>query len=161
MTSTGSRRVGRPSIAVLRSVLRRRPPTVDRDTAIAASLATFALIGSPGFAHDDDYRTGLASLSYDRGYDLDGQRRQLAAVAVQTDRTAALAKLTVPTLVIHGLADPLVDVSGGLALAKTIAGARFVGFSGMGHDLPPALWPTFAAEITAHVRRAGTPAHAV
>ena len=40
-------------------------------------------------------------------------------------------------------------LSGGVALARVIPGARFVGFSGMGHDLPRALWPQFAAEIAA------------
>ena len=54
----------------------------------------------------------------------------------------------------HGLHDPLVAPSGGLAIARLIPGARFVGFSGMGHDLPRELWPEFADHITALVRRA-------
>jgi pimeloyl-ACP methyl ester carboxylesterase len=49
----------------------------------------------------------------------------------------------------HGLHDPLVAASGGLALARTIPGSRFVGFPGMGHDLPRALWPQMANEIAA------------
>jgi pimeloyl-ACP methyl ester carboxylesterase len=53
----------------------------------------------------------------------------------------------VPTLVMHGMHDPLVHVSGGIALARAIPGAQFVGFAGMGHDLPRALWPRFADEI--------------
>lgn len=36
----------------------------------------------------------------------------------------------------HGLDDPLVSVTGGLALAKAIPGATFIGHHGMGHDLP-------------------------
>ena len=39
-------------------------------------------------------------------------------------------------------------MSGGLALAKTIPGARFLGYSGMGHDLPRELWQEIAVEIT-------------
>jgi pimeloyl-ACP methyl ester carboxylesterase len=54
----------------------------------------------------------------------------------------------------HGLHDPLVAASGGLALARVIRGARFVGFSGMGHDLPRELWPEFADHVAALVRRA-------
>lgn len=154
MTSTGSRRVGRPSAAVARTMLRRRPPVTDRESAIAASLATFALIGSPGFAADEDYLRQLAGLGYDRGYDLDGQRRQLAAIGVQPDRTAELRKLRLPTLVMHGLEDPLVALSGGLALARSVIGSRFIGYSGMGHDFPRPLWPTFGADIAAHLERA-------
>ena len=52
-----------------------------------------------------------------------------------------------PTLVIHGLHDPLVSPSGGLALARAIPGARFVGYSGMGHDLPRELLSEIASEI--------------
>lgn len=151
MTSTGSRRVGRPSAAVARTVLRRRPPATDRDGAIAASLETFALIGSPGYPADEAYRRQLAGLGYDRGYDLQGQRRQLAAIAAQPDRTAGLRKLRLPTLVMHGLEDPLVALSGGLALARSVTGSRFIGYSGMGHDFPRPLWPTFAADIAAHL----------
>jgi pimeloyl-ACP methyl ester carboxylesterase len=93
-----------------------------------------------------------------------GSRRQLAATANQPDRTAALRRITVPTLVIHGLHDPLVAPSGGLAIAKAIPNSRFVGFSGMGHDLPRALWPEFVRQIAALAtlgeqrRRQGPPA---
>jgi pimeloyl-ACP methyl ester carboxylesterase len=154
MTSTGSRRVGRPSGAVARTMVRRRPPATDRETAIAASLATFALIGSPGFPPDEAYRRQVAGLGYDRNYDIEGQRRQLAAVAAQPDRTAELRKLRLPTLVLHGLADPLVALSGGLAVARSVPGSRFIGYSGMGHDFPRPLWPVLAADIAAHLERA-------
>ena len=153
MTSTGSRRVGRPSAAVVRSVLRRRPVATDRETAIATSLATFELIGSPGFPADEGYRRELASRGYDRGYDAEGSRRQLAAIGAQPDRTAALRKLQLPTLVMHGLEDPLVALNGGMALARTIPGARFIGYAGMGHDFPRPLWPTFGDDIGTHLDR--------
>ena len=57
----------------------------------------------------------------------------------------------------HGLNDPLVNVSGGKAIAKAIPGAEFIGFQGMGHDLPRDLWPRFADEICALATRADTP----
>jgi len=163
MTSTGSRRVGQPKPRVYARLL--RPPVVaDRSAAMAAAVETFRLIGSPGFAFDEPYVRDLAGRSWDRGYDPAGRRRQLAASASQPNRTAELRRLTVPALVIHGLADPLVAPSGGLAIAKAIPDSRFVGFSGMGHDLPRALWPEFAREIAALTavgeqrRRQGAPA---
>ena len=148
MTSTGSRRVGQPKPRVYGRLLRRR---VDdgRPAAIAATVETFRLIGSHGFAFDEQYIRDLAGRSYDRGYDPDGARRQLAASTAQPNRTADLRRITVPTLVIHGLHDPLVAPSGGLAVARAIPDSRFVGFSGMGHDLPRALWPEFARETAA------------
>ena len=148
MTSTGSRRVGQPRPRVYARLLRRRV-AADRPAAIAAAVETVRLIGSPGFAFDDQYIRDLAGRSWDRGYDPDGARRQLAASASQPNRTADLRRITAPTLVIHGLHDPLVAPSGGLAIARAILDSRFAGFSGMGHDLPRALWPEFVREIAA------------
>ena len=153
MTSTGSRRVGQAKPHLFRQLVRRRRVT-DRHQAMAAAVQTFSLIGSQGYAFDEDYLRDLAGRSYDRAYDPKGYLRQLAAVAAQGNRTRELRRITVPTLVMHGLHDPLVAVSGGLALARTIPRSRLVGFSGMGHDLPRALWPDFVTEITALTRRA-------
>jgi pimeloyl-ACP methyl ester carboxylesterase len=163
MTSTGSRRVGQPRPRVYTRLLRRRV-AVGRPAAIAATVETFRLIGSPGFAFDEQYIRDLAGRSYDRGYDPDGARRQLAASVSQPNRTADLRRITVPTLVIHGLHDPLVAPSGGLAIARAISHSRFAGFSGMGHDLPLALWPEFVRQIATLAapgeqrRRQGPPA---
>jgi pimeloyl-ACP methyl ester carboxylesterase len=148
MTSTGSRRVGQPEPRVYARLLRRRMAG-DRFAAASAAVETFRLIGSHGFAFDEEYVRDLADRSWDRGYDPDGYRRQLAAGMSQPNRTAELRRITVPTLVMHGLHDPLVAPSGGLAVAKAIPNSRFVGFSGMGHDLPRALWPEFVREIAA------------
>jgi pimeloyl-ACP methyl ester carboxylesterase len=155
MTSTGSRLVGQAAPRIVRAVLTRKPAT-GRSGAVAASMAMQHRIGSPGYPVDDDVVRDLAERSYDRGYDPAGSGRQLAAVIAQTDRSAELGRLTMPTLVLHGLSDPLVSVSGGIAVARAIPGSRFVGFHGMGHDLPRALWPEFVAEIGANTRRAVT-----
>ena len=163
MTSTGSRRVGQPRPRVYARLLRRRV-AAGRPAAIAATVETFRLIGSPGFAFDEQYIRDLAGRSYDRGYDPDGARRQLAASVSQPNRTADLRRITIPTLVIHGLHDPLVAPSGGLAIARAIPRSRFAGFSGMGHDLPRALWPEFVRQIATLAapgeqrRRQGPPA---
>lgn len=157
MTSTGSRRVGQATPKVMAAVLRGRP-AVGREQAVAASMATLALIGSTGYPIDEPRMRVQAGRAFDRGYHPEGTRRQLIAAGMQADRSAALRRLTVPTLVMHGLADPLVNVSGGLALARTIPGAKFVGFAGMGHDLPQPLWSQFITEIVANAARAHSPA---
>ena len=54
---------------------------------------------------------------------------------------------------VHGDADPLVDVSGGRATAAAIPGAELVVVTGMGHDLPRAVWPQLVDAITALVER--------
>jgi pimeloyl-ACP methyl ester carboxylesterase len=148
MTSTGSRRVGRPSRKVILGFLRRRPAP-DRDAAINTTIETFRVIGSAGYAFDEEHLREVAGLSYDRGYDPEGYLRQVWAILVQRNRTKDLSSITLPTLVVHGLHDPLVSVSGGLAIARAIPGSTFVGFAGMGHDLPRQLWPDIARQILA------------
>jgi pimeloyl-ACP methyl ester carboxylesterase len=76
------------------------------------------------------------------------------------DRTKAICDIGTPTLVIHGEDDPLITVSGGEATAAAIPGSKLVKIPGMGHDLPPALWPRFVDEIVANAERASAPAAA-
>ena len=52
-----------------------------------------------------------------------------------------LRRLDLPTTVIHGTADRLVKPSGGRATAAATPGARLMLIDGMGHDIPPSLWP--------------------
>jgi len=81
--------------------------------------------------------------------------RDAQVVLLASDRTDALRGLRVPTLVIHGEADPLVQLEGGKATAAAIPGARLLTFPGMGHDLPRALWPPIVAAIADLARDAG------
>ncbi len=152
MSTTGDRSVGGASEAA-QAVL-YAPPATDRDEAIQRQLQTSRVIGSPGFPFDEEAIRARAGLAYDRAHDPAGVARQMAAIVSSPDRTADLGRVTVPTLVIHGSDDALVNVSGGRATAAAVPGAELVVIEGMGHDLPRALWPELTERITAHVKRA-------
>ena len=152
MTSTGSRRVGRPTPAVMKRLATAVEPN-DRQAVIDGTVETYRVIGSPDHLDEERIRV-LAGEAFDRSFNPAGRLRQLAAILAQPDRTSQLRELTMPTLVIHGLNDPLVTPSGGIALAKAIPGATFIGHSGMGHDLPHSLWETMTADILRLVERA-------
>ena len=79
-------------------------------------------------------------------------RRQLAAINASASRVPGLRGLRMPTLVVHGEADPLVRPPAGRATAAAVPGARLRTFPGMGHDLPPALWDPVLDEVAALVR---------
>jgi pimeloyl-ACP methyl ester carboxylesterase len=161
MSTTGSRRVGHPSYKTF-GLLLGNPPR-EREAAIERVVKTFKLIGSPGYPFDEERVREIAGLSFDRGHSEAGIARQLHAITASGDRTPALRKLDVPALVIHGKRDLLVNPSGGRATAKAIPGARLKMVDGMGHDLPRALHPDFAAEIATNAARApeGAPAASV
>lgn len=152
MTSTGSLRVGLAKPRVYARLLRREVIS-GRDAAVASAVETFRVIGSRGYPFDEAHVREVAGRSWDRGFDPAGSLRQLEATVTQPNRTAALRQITVPTVVIHGLDDPLVGPSGGLAIARAIPGCRFVGYPGMGHDLPRPLWPEFVEQIAALAAR--------
>jgi pimeloyl-ACP methyl ester carboxylesterase len=152
MSTTGSRRVGHPSYRTF-GLLLGKPPR-DREAAIERVVKTFKTIGSPGYPFEEERVRRIAGRSFDRGHSEAGIARQLHAITASGDRTAALGKLNLPALVIHGKNDLLVNPSGGRATAKAIPGARLKMVEGMGHDLPRALWPEFVEEIAANAARA-------
>ena len=78
----------------------------------------------------------------------------MIAVLTQPNRSPRLRALRMPALVVHGLADKMVHVSGGRATAAAIPGAELLLIDGMGHDLPPALYETFADAIRRTADRA-------
>ena len=88
-----------------------------------------------------------AGETYDRGVTASGTLRQMLAILTQPNRSPRLRALKMPALVVHGLADKMVHVSGGRATAAAIPGAELLLIDGMGHDLPPALFETFADGI--------------
>src|SRR5918992_1006369 len=145
LSTTGDRRVGTPKLRVW-SVLTRRAPR-DRDAYIEYFVRVFRMIGSPAYPSDEQRVRKEAGATYDRGHHPAGTARQLAAILASGSRTAALRKLDVPTVVIHGEQDPLVPFRAGQATARAIPGAEFVSIPGMGHDMPRELWPTFVDAI--------------
>jgi pimeloyl-ACP methyl ester carboxylesterase len=151
MSTTGARTVGQPHPDVARIFAGALP--TNRDEAIRRAVDTFAIIGSPGFPADVDGVRDRAGRAYDRGFDPLGFVRQAVAVIASGDRTSRLGSLAIPTLVIHGSADKMVDISGGRATAAAIPGAMLVEYDGMGHDLPRQLWPDLAAKIADNVQR--------
>lgn len=152
MSTTGRRAVGWQSPALLPTLVAPRGP--GREAYIRRAILVWGIIGSPGFPQDEAELRRRAGETWDRGIDEAGVLRQMMAVITQTDRTRRLAELRMPTLVMHGLADKMVHVSGGRATAAAIHGAELVVVPGWGHDLPAPLFPTFTRAIRRTADRA-------
>jgi pimeloyl-ACP methyl ester carboxylesterase len=158
MSNTGARWSGQPALSTYGVLLKRAP--ADREGYIEHQMRVIEKIGSPAFPRDEDDIRRTAAMSFERGHDPAGAGRQLAAIIASGDRTAELARIRVPTLVIHGTNDRLVAPSGGRATAKAIPGARLLMIPGMGHDLPRGAWPQIVDAIAENAARAGAPAAA-
>jgi pimeloyl-ACP methyl ester carboxylesterase len=129
------------------------PPATDRASAIANHLEGLRIWGSPGKV-DVKAQAEHAGEAFDRAFDPPGVARQIAAVMASGSRAEALRNVKVPTLVLHGSADTLLDQSGGRRTAELIPGARFVLIDGMGHDYPEAYWDEWVDLVAAHVAAA-------
>ena len=146
MTTSGARRLPQASARARRALL-SRPASSAEDDVIAQLMSVLEVIGSPAYRPDaQDVRQRLRH-ALRRAYRPAGTLRQLVAIAADGDRSPGLGGLRIPCHVIHGTADPLVPVAGGIDLAAKIGGATRDLIDGMGHDLPLPLLPRFAAGI--------------
>ncbi|KAA1421334.1 alpha/beta hydrolase [Nocardioides humilatus] len=145
MSTTGQRTAGWQSPVLLPTLISGRGPS--RDDYLEGALRVWGLIGSPGYPPAEGKLASRAGETFDRGVSRSGVMRQMMAVITQPNRTSDLARITAPTTVIHGLQDRMVHVSGGRATAAAIPGAELLLIDGMGHDLPAALFETFAGAI--------------
>ncbi len=150
MSKPGDPKSGGIDKKLLLKIARRQDVT--REGAVEASLATFAAIG--GSSWDREAHRIRAERSVARSFRPEGQLRQTAAIAASPNRTRGLRELRIPALVIHGLQDPLVRPSGGIATAKAVPGSRLLMFPDMGHDLPENRWPEITEAIEVNTRRA-------
>ena len=152
MSSTGRRSVGWQDPRLLPMLLARRSKS--REHYIAASARLWKIIGSPLYPDTTETVRERAAETWDRGFSASGVARQMAAIVTQPDRSRALRSLRVPALVIHGMSDRMVHVSGGRATSHSIPGAELLLIDGMGHDVPRDLHGTFAEAIRRTADRA-------
>lgn len=150
MSSTG--RPGLPAgTPEAMAVLTTPPANLERDTRIAHATKVWRTIGSEApYAATDAELRAQAEQDIDRTpYYPDGMARQLVAILASGPRHELLKAVKTPTLVIHGVADPLVNVAAGKDTAACIPGARLKLIEHMGHDVPPKLVPVLVREIAA------------
>jgi len=129
-------------------------PRADFKVFIMHVVKNAQVIGSPGYPWAEEVLRDRAVAEYRRAYNPAGVARQRSAIFTDGDRTAALGKLTIPTMVIHGADDPLVPPKGGEMTAAAITGAELRMIPGMGHDLPVELYDDFVDAIVTVAHRA-------
>jgi pimeloyl-ACP methyl ester carboxylesterase len=152
MSTTGKRTVGWQDVRVMPLMLQPMRPGLEGYES--SSLAVWRVIGSPGYPRTDERTRQIARETFERGISASGSLRQMMAILTQPNRSPHLRSLTMPALVIHGLSDRMVHVSGGRDTASAIPGAELLLIEGMGHDLPPELFETYVDAIAGVAGRA-------
>ena len=150
MSTTGNPELPAPKPEVL--MLISQAPPANRDENIEHYVKRQQILNGPHFPIDEAYVRTFAGRAFDRSYYPQGTARQIGAIVASGSRKEALQTVQIPTLVIHGDADPLVPVEGGRDTAASIPGAKLVIIEGMGHDIPLAVAPQIIDAIIQHAK---------
>ena len=148
MSSTGEPGLPPPTPEAM-DILANRPPT-DREGYIEDYIGRWRVLNGRKLPYDEGAFRELAGRIFDRGLNPPGFARQLTAVIADGSRKPALESVTVPTLVIHGDADPLVPVECGIDTADSVPGSELLIIEGMGHTFPRQVWTRVIDAIVHH-----------
>jgi pimeloyl-ACP methyl ester carboxylesterase len=148
MATTGAPGLPPPTPDAMAVLL--KAPVTTLEGYVESYAQTWKVLRAGSFPEDEALDRERAERLHARGLNPPGVARQLAAILASGSRKAALAGVRLPTLVIHGDADPLVPPACGVDTAESIPGARLVIVEGMGHALPVRLYGRIIDAIAAH-----------
>lgn len=152
MSTTGNLNLPQPKREAM--ALLMSPPPKTREEYIATFARNWKILRAGSFPLDEAKDRDRAERCYARGLNPAGVGRQLRAILASGARNKALARVKVPTLVIHGTVDPLVRPEAGRDTANSVPGAKLLMVEGMGHALPIPMWPQIIGAIADHAKAA-------
>jgi pimeloyl-ACP methyl ester carboxylesterase len=147
MSSPGAPLPWDSTAAARRVLLARTPVNATREDLIAQRVRTYKVIGGPNQAVPEAALRELARLTIERCADRTGSRRQLAAAQATGSLQRYLRDIHMPTLIIHGVDDPLIAARRSKQLHRGIRGSTLMLLEGMGHNLPRPLMPQIVKAI--------------
>ncbi|MEV0894036.1 alpha/beta hydrolase [Promicromonospora sp. NPDC050262] len=122
------------------------PDWSDPDDVVRSIVAAERAFAGPGYDETDTLATARSIVR--RSIDPAAAANHFLVGSSPLHGT--LADVSVPTLVLHGDADPLFPPEHGAALAAAIDGARLVLLPGVGHQYPPrTAWAVVVPEMLA------------
>nr|WP_095080007.1 alpha/beta hydrolase [Pseudomonas sp. Irchel s3h17] len=151
MSSSGAEGLPAPNAALVQLLSRRSAP--NREVALEQQADLLAALGSPNIADDRQALLQQAAQSYDRAFNPEGVKRQIMAILAEPSRVALLNQLRVPTLVVHGTADPLLPVMHGIHLAAHIQGSQLKLIPGLAHRFQEAFKAPLLAAVLPYLQQ--------
>ncbi len=126
----------------------------DKQAVVDNRVKMFRILHGPAYPYDDAAMADIASRDFDRDPEprIDAEPRACDP-GRRRHGAAGSRRLDIPTLVIHGTADPILPYDHGVALAKEIPGAELLTMEGVGHDLPREEFDNVIGAILRHTSR--------
>lgn len=150
MTSSSAQGLPAPSPALLALLARREADS--RALAIEQQADLLAALGSPQVVDKRQALLQQAAQSYDRAFNPQGVERQLLAILAEPSRVELLNRLRVPTLVVHGTADPLLPMMHGVHVAAHIKGSKLKLIPGLAHRFQDAFKEPLLAAVLPYLQ---------
>jgi len=122
----------------------------DKQAVIESRVELFRVLHGPAHPYDEAMMRDLFTRELERDANFQSTANHQVAVANTPPWRSKLASLDVPTLVIHGTADPILPYEHGVALAKDIPGAELLTMEGVGHELPQEEMDSLVPAILRH-----------
>lgn len=154
MSSSGKPGLPGARADIQKNFMVKRAADASRDDAVAFGTELVRSFSYPDPARPENAHAEITAKAFDRGYYPVGTRRQLLAIIADGSRVERLKKITTPTLVVHGGADPLVPKEGSEDIARHIPGAHLEIIDEMAHDLPPSQVGRMVDLIAGHAKQA-------
>jgi len=149
MTSSSAQGLPAPSAEVLALLAKREAP--NRAVALEQQADLLAALGSPAVRDDRQLLLQQAQIAYDRAFNPEGVQRQLLAILAEPSRVELLNRLQLPTLVVHGTADPLLPAMHGVHVAAHIKGSELKLIPGLAHRFQEAFKEPLLAAVLPHL----------
>ena len=153
-SATGNPATGLGRLGTVWKIIRPRGPARTKEEAREAMREILLALSGPAFRGDVGALERMLERIEDTPLDMEATKRQLLAILASGNRSEALGQVRVPTLVIHGTADPLLPFAAGEETAAVIPGARLEPVEGMGHEVPAALGRRYAELVVGNAARA-------
>ncbi|MDP7675039.1 MAG: alpha/beta hydrolase, partial [Dehalococcoidia bacterium] len=128
-------------------------PPKTREEAMEANLIMFRALTGNRFPFDEE----AFRIEIEEGFERGGNPNNNHGLATMPapSRLDALRELDVPTLIIHGDEDPIINYCHGVVCAKVIPGAKLLTQKGVGHEFPPGILPETIPAILDHIGGVG------
>jgi pimeloyl-ACP methyl ester carboxylesterase len=127
----------------------------DQDSVVDYVVGYAEMLAGGERRFDEATARELVRRDVERANDIAASENHAALPEGEVSSTP-VSSIAVPTLVIHGTADPMFPLEHGQALAEEIPGARLLTLEGAGHGVDRADWETLVRAVVEHTSTRAT-----